>query len=160
MLLQLHPGLMIWTVLTFFVLLFVLRLIAWKPILNMLETRENKIRGDLDNAAKDRAEAEKTLNEIRSQLDQARKEANSIVSEARNLAEKARENILAQTKSEREKMIAQAKTEIQLEREKTAQALKTELASLVVNAAGQIIKQKLSPEDHSQLINQSLSEMK
>ena len=54
MLLQLNPGLMIWTIVTFLVLLLVLRLVAWKPILAMLEARENKIRGDIDTAAQNR----------------------------------------------------------------------------------------------------------
>lgn len=158
--LQLHPGLMIWTIFTFLALVVVLRLVAWKPILGMLEAREKRIRDDIDTAAKNREDAEKSMADIRHQLDQARKEANAIVSDARSLAEKAREDIVAHAKTEREKMIEQAKAEIQLEREKTAQALREEFAGLAVAAAGQIISQKLSPEEHTNIISKTIGEMK
>jgi len=160
MLLQLNPGLMIWTIITFLCLVVVLRLVAWKPILAMLEARENKIRDDIDNAAKNRAEAEKAVGEIQAQLDQARKDANAIITEARGLAEKAREEIIAEAKSEGGKIIEQAKNEIQLEKEKATQSLREQFAALAVEAAGQIIQQKLSPEDHQNIITKTIGEMK
>ena len=159
MLLQLHPGLMIWTIVTFLALVVVLRLFAWKPILAMLEAREKKIRDDIDTAAKNREEAERAVSDIRTQLDQARKEANEIVADARNLAEKAREDIVAQAKTEGTKLIEQAKSEIQLERDKTVQALREQFADLAVKAAGKIIGEELSPEKHNKIISKTIGEL-
>ena len=159
MLLQLHPGLMIWTIVTFLALVVVLRLVAWKPILSMLEARENRIRDDLESAAKNREEAERIAREVQTKLDLARKEANALVSEARNLGEKTKEDIVAEAKRAGEKLINQAKEEIQLEREKTAQALREEFAHLIIAAASQIIGQKLSPDEHKDIINKTIGEL-
>lgn len=159
MLLQLNPGLMIWTIATFLILVIALRLVAWKPILALLEAREEKIRTDIDSAAKNREETEKALVDIRQQLDQARKEANDIVASSRSQAEKVREDTIAQAKMESQALIERAKGEIRLERDKAAQALRQEFAELAVQAAGQIIGQKLSPEEHKNIIRKTIGEI-
>ncbi len=159
MLLQLHPGLMIWTIITFLVLVLVLRLVAWKPILALLDAREKKIQGDIDSAASNREEAEKTMSEVRDKLDKARKEANEIVASARSQAERVKDETLAATKEEGAALIQRAKEEIALERDKAAQALREEFADLAVQAAGQIIGQKLSPKEHNNIIRKTIGEI-
>ena len=159
MLLDLHPGLMIWTILTFLVLLLILRAVAWKPILAMLEQREQKIKGDLETAAKNRSEAENTMADIQKQLESARKEANEIVSKSRHDAERVREETINQARDESLQLMEKAKAEIQLEREKAVQALKEQFAELAVLAAGQIIQKTLSPEDHIQIIRKTIGEI-
>jgi F-type H+-transporting ATPase subunit b len=160
MLLQLHPGLMIWTIVTFLVLVVILRVAAWKPILAMLEAREKKIRDDIDTAASNREETEKALSDISQKLDQARKEANEIVAQARSAAEKVRDETIENTKAESQELLERAKDEIKLERGKTVQALKEQFAGLAVAAAGQIIGQKLSPEEHISIIRKTIGEIK
>jgi F-type H+-transporting ATPase subunit b len=160
MLLQLNPGLMIWTIVTFLALVIVLRLFAWKPILALLEAREKKIRDDLETAASNREAAEKALADIKRQLDIARKEANEIVSQARSAAETVREETLTKAKGEYEQMLTKAKSEIQLERDKAAQSLREEFAELAVSAAGQIIGQTLKPQDHINIIRKTIGEIK
>jgi F-type H+-transporting ATPase subunit b len=159
MLLQLHPGLMIWTIVTFLSLVVVLRLVAWKPILAMLEAREKKIREDIENAAANREEADKLLSDVRAQLEKTRREANEIVAQARSAAEKVREETIAQAKADSQQIIQRAKEEIQLEKEKTAQALREQFADLAVNAASKIIGQKLKPEDHIDIIKDVVGKM-
>ena len=160
MLLQLHPGLMIWTIVTFITLVIVLRAVAWKPILGMLKQREDKIRGDIETAETNRKETETALANIKNQLDQARKEANEIVAKSRAAADKVKEDMIVEAKDEAAKIVVKAKADIELEREKTAQALKEQFAELAVLAAGQIIGQTLKPEEHTNIIRKTIGEIK
>ena len=160
MLLQLHPGLMIWTIITFLALVAVLRIVAWKPILALLETRENKIRGDLETARGEREKAEKITADLEKRLAEARKEANDIIAQAREAAETVREETIEHARTESAQLVERAKAEIQLEREKTAQALREEISGLVLAAAGQIIGKQLSPEEHLELIRKTIEEVK
>ena len=160
MLLQLHPGLMIWTIVTFVVLVIVLRAVAWKPILGMLKLREDKIRGDIENAETNRKETEAALANIKNQLEQARKEANETVAKSRASADKVKDDMIAEAKDEANKIVVKAKADIELEREKTAQALKEQFAELAVLAAGQIIGQTLKPEEHTNIIRKTIGEIK
>ena len=159
MLLQLHPGLMIWTIVTFLILVVILRLVAWKPILALLEARERKIRDDIDTASKNRKETEKVLTDLQAKLDGARKEANEIVAGARTAAEKVREETIAKAREESGQLIEKAKAEIQLEGEKAAQALKEQFAELAVQAAGQIIGKTLSPDEHLEIIRKTIGDI-
>jgi len=159
MLLQLHPGLMIWTVVTFLLLVVILRAAAWKPILSMLQAREDKIRADIEGAEQNRKAADETLSKIKAQLELARKEANEIVAGARSQAEKVKDGIVEEARSEAQKIVVKAKSDIELEREKTVQALKEQFAELAVLAAGQIIGQTLKPEEHASLIRKTIGEI-
>jgi len=160
MLLQLHPGLMIWTVITFGILLIVLRIVAWGPILKLLKAREDKIRSDLETAENNRKETEENLAKIRAQLDLTRKEANDIIAEARGQAEKVKDDILASARADSEKLVERAKQEIQLERDKTVLALKDQFAELAVSAASQIIGETLSPDAHAKIIRKTIGDIK
>ncbi len=160
MLLQLHPGLMIWTIITFLVLVIVLRAIAWKPILNLLKAREDKIRSDIESAERNRQQTEESLQAIKEQLEKARKEANDIIAQARSQADKVKDDMIAEAKDEAGKIVAKAKLDIEMEREKTAQALKEQFAELAVMAAGQIIGQTLKPEEHKNIIRKTIGEIK
>lgn len=160
MLLQLHPGLMIWTIVTFLVLVVILRAVAWKPILSMLEAREGKIRGDLESAEKNRTETEAALSQIKAQVDEARKEANDIVAKARTDAEKVKDEMVVEARGEAQKIVDKAKADIELEREKTTQVIREQFAELAVAAAGQIIGQTLKPEEHANIIRKTIGEIK
>lgn len=151
---------MIWTVITFFALLIVLRAVAWKPILGLLKAREDQIRSDIETAENNRKETDEALAKIRAQLDLARKEANDIVASARAQAEKVKDDIVASARADSEKMVERAKQEIQLERDKTAQALKDQFAELAVAAASQIIGQTLSPDAHANIIRKTIGDIK
>ncbi len=159
MLLQLHPGLMIWTIITFLMLVLILRLVAWKPILALLEARERKIRDDIDTASKNRKETEKALDDIQAKLASARKEANEIVAGSRTAAEKVRDETIAKAREESRQLIEKAKAEIQLEGEKATQALKEQFAELAVQAAGQIIGKTLSPDEHLDIIRKTIGDI-
>ena len=82
-LLDVNPGLMIWTVVTFILLLFILKKVAWKPILNSLNERETFIKDSLDKAEKARIEAEKMFEENKANLEKAEEEAQKVIDQGK-----------------------------------------------------------------------------
>lgn len=77
--LDLDPGMMIWTWITFFIVLILLSKLALKPMLNAINNREDQIRGDIDTAKKQRDEAEELLNQHKELMAGAESEAQKIV---------------------------------------------------------------------------------
>src|SRR5947208_1125159 len=101
--LELNPGLTIWTIVTFVALLVILRAFAWKPIIAALTARENAIRESLEKAEHARQEAERMIAEHISRLAKAEEEARRILIEAREQAEKIKDDIAAKTRQEAER---------------------------------------------------------
>src|SRR5215475_1950133 len=101
-LVEIHPGLIIWTMITFIVLLVILRLVAWKPILALLEERERTIRESLEQAKQAKEEAEKLMAQHREMMAKARHEMAAIIEKAQRDAEQVRSDILARAHREAE----------------------------------------------------------
>src|SRR5919108_3299720 len=98
--LNIEPGLLIWTIITFIVLLAVLRKVAWQPLLTALEQRENTIRNSLEEAQRTRREAEQLLTENQRILAEATRESARIVEQGRVEAERLRASITEQAQTE------------------------------------------------------------
>ena len=111
-LLNVNPGLIVWTVITFLLLLFILYKIAWKPILAAAENRERRIQESLDRAEKAQQEAEQKLASYNQILENAKKETQEIVTKGRKAAETMREEILTRSKEESARLLEKAKKEI------------------------------------------------
>ena len=94
-LIALTPGLYIWTIITFLLLLYVLAKFAWKPLLKMLEDRENLIKSSLKDAEKAKLELESLTQESEAITAKARSEAQSILAESKSAAEKVKEDTIA-----------------------------------------------------------------
>ena len=97
--LDVNPGVILWTVVTFVFLLLVLKKIAWKPILNSLNERELFIKNSLEKAEKAQKEAEKLVADNKVNLSKADEEAQKIIEQSRELAEKLRLQILEESKA-------------------------------------------------------------
>jgi F-type H+-transporting ATPase subunit b len=89
---EINPGLIVWTIITFLVLLSVMKKFAWKPILKMLEEREGKIRAALEEADRARAEAAEMLKQNEKNLVRAGEEYQKMIREGKALAEKLKED--------------------------------------------------------------------
>ena len=111
--LDVNPGVILWTVVTFVFLLLVLKKIAWKPILNSLNERELFIKNSLEKAEKAQKEAEKLVADNKVNLSKADEEAQKIIEQSRELAEKLRLQILEESKAQAKKMILDATSEIE-----------------------------------------------
>lgn len=149
---------MIWTIISFVILLFILKKVAWTPILKALDAREKGIQDNIDAARLSREDAEKALEEYKKQLAEAQTEAQSIVSKARKDAERVREDLLAKSKQEAENQVERARKQIDLESQEAINRIRAELASLVVASAEKVIGKSLSMDDHERLIMESLKE--
>ena len=142
----------------FMILFFVLRAVAWKPILEALENRRKKIAEGIENAEL----AEEKLESISLQKDKvitsARIEAKQIIEEAKQKAEKIREEKNQITKAEIEKQIEEAKKKIKNEKQESFQALQKELANLITEATGKIIK-NLDSEKQNELVQEAIKDL-
>lgn len=140
------PGLMVWTVGTFLVLLVTLRWLAWKPLLGALDAREQRIRDSITEAKRLREEAEQSASEHRKQLAEARREAQQIVTEGREAGQKVRADIEEKARAEGAAMIERAKREIAQEKASALQELRKHSVELALSAASQLMGQKLDGE--------------
>ena len=154
--LSIEPGLLIWTIITFILLLVVLRVVAWKPLLATLEEREHTIRSSLDEAQQARQEAERLLAENRRILAEANRESTCILEQGREEAERLRASLAEQAQEEARRLIEAARREIQRERQVAVQELKTTSADLALAAAGQLLGSAVTGEDHRRLVTEFL----
>ena len=151
-------GLIFWTIITFLVLMFILRKTAWKPVMKGLEHREKSIKESLNNAETARSEAEKLLEEQKKMLAEARNESQKLIDNARKAAEVNKQEILAQAKAEADQVLAAAKKEIGVSRDKALLEIRKVAADLSVAIASKMISRTLDKKDHIKLIEESLQE--
>jgi len=152
-------GLMIWTLLLFGLTLYVLSKVALPRIGEALEKRANAIRDSIDAAEKQRAEADKLLQEYRERLKEAREQADDIVARSRKAAEAAEAEAVAQGKDKREELVAAARRDIDLETKRSLDRIRKEVADLTVLATEKVTRKTLDADDHKRLIEDALKEV-
>jgi len=155
-LVQLDPGLFLWTILTFLVLLGVLAKFAWNPLLKMLRDREELIRSSLDDAEKARAELERLNSEGEDIVNKARSEAQTILSESKAAASKLKDETLNAAKDQAKSILSDAEKQIRIEKDKAIEEIKSEVVDLSLSVATKLIKKNISREDNQALIDDSL----
>ena len=158
-LVQPDPGLFIWTILTFLVLVGLLAKFAWRPLLDALDRRQATITKSLDDAQRARQELEKLQQESAKMLAAARLEAEAIVSRSRTDAEALREEIKQRSKAEAAVIVKNAESQIQLETARALQQIRQEAVDLSVTIASKILQRAVSKEDHEKLIEQTLRQV-
>ena len=158
-LVQPDPGLFIWTILTFLVLLWLLAKFAWRPLLQALESRQELIRKSLDDAQEARRELERLHVESAQILKEARVQADSIISQTRSDGERLREEMRQKARAEADTIVRTAERQIQLETARALQQIRHEAADLSVMIASKLIQRNLSKEDNERLIEDALSQV-
>ena len=159
-LVQLDPGLFIWTILTFLILFFVLAKFAWKPLLTALESRESAIKSSLEDAEKAKKELERLNNESEEIIAEAKSEAQNIRVEAKSKAEKVKADLLAQATDDAKKIRDEAEKQIQVEKDKAINEIRNDVVNLTMSVAKKVIKKNLSQEDNKSLIEDSIQNLK
>jgi len=159
-LVQLDPGLFVWTILTFLLLLTVLAKFAWKPLLKMLKDREELIRSSLEDAEKAKEKLERLNAEGEAIINQARSEAQSILSEGKTAAAKLKDETLDVAKEQAKQIASEAEKQINIEKDKAIAEIKSEVVNLSMRIAEKLINKNISPEDNKALIDESLSNIK
>ncbi|MBI5475773.1 MAG: F0F1 ATP synthase subunit B [Ignavibacteriales bacterium] len=151
-----NPGLIIWTIITFVLLLIILKKFAWKPLLGSLHQREDSVRNSIERAELAKNEAEKLLEENKKQLERAEQEGRKILNENRALAEKLKEEIIEKANQQSKKMIEMAKQEIERDKDAALVSLRGEVANLAIQAAGKILDETLDENKHRKLVDSYL----
>lgn len=159
MLLDPHEGLIIWTIITFLVVLFVLKKFAWPQLLAALDEREKRISDALAAAEQARQGAEEVLREHRQKLAAADEEARQVVAEARAAAADVRQRIVSQAREEAERVVSQARTSIESEKRAATAELRRETANLAVQAAGVLIDANLDDERNRGLVDDLIAKI-
>ena len=154
-----RPGSMLWTIISFLILLVILKKWAWGPIVTALEKREQTIKNDLDGAREEHEKAEQLRNEYQENLAGARKEASQVIQDARRAAEEVKDSTIQEAKDAARNTIEKAKQEIEAEKVRVSQELKTEVVALASETVKQILKRGLSPDDQQRIITTGLEEL-
>jgi F-type H+-transporting ATPase subunit b len=158
-LVQPDPGLFIWTIITFVVLVTILIKFAWGPLLKALDSRQETIRKALDDAQRAKEELERLQQESAQIIRQARVDAESIISESRADGTRLREEMRQKAKAEADMIVQSAERQIQLETARALQQIRGEAIDLSVMMASKILQRNLSKEDDERLIDDTLKQM-
>jgi F-type H+-transporting ATPase subunit b len=143
---------------SFAVVFFLLSRFAWPAISDMLDKRAETIREGLERAEAAKVEAERLLEEYKQTMADARKEAGSILQQAKQAAEATRVEATAKTQADIDEMLAKARDSIEGERRAAIASLQASVADLSVAVAGKLIGSELSADDHAAVIEKYLSE--
>jgi F-type H+-transporting ATPase subunit b len=157
-LVQLDPGLYIWTILTFLVLLALLAKFAWGPLLKALDERQSLIRKSLEDAQQARQELERLNQEQQKIIASARAEADSIVSQSRSDAERLRQELRDSARAEAANIVKNAERQIELQTHQALRQIRQEAVELSVAIASKLLARNLSKEDNDRLIQQTLEQ--
>ena len=154
-------GLVFWTIISFLILLIVLRKLAWKPILGALSDREEGIQNALDAAEKAKLEMANLNADNERLLQEARAERETMMKEAREIKSKMISDAKEEAQAEANKTIANAQTAIESEKKAAISELKSTVATLSVDIAEKMVKGQLSDKSKQlELINSMLNDAK
>jgi F-type H+-transporting ATPase subunit b len=152
-------GDMIFTLVSFIILLFLVRKVAFGPLMNMMKQREEHIASEIEAAEKNNQKTKKLVEEQRAIVKQSRVEAQELIERAKKQAEEQKEGIIAAAKAEAESIKESAVKEIQREKEQAIAALQAQVATLSVQIASKVIQKELKEEDQAQLIRDYINEV-
>lgn len=154
---SLTTNVSLWTLIIFAVLLFVLSKFAFPHILGYAAAREQRIQNALDEARRQREETESLLAQQREELAKARLEAQQLIAEGKQSAERVRQDLLVQARTEGDDLIARARADIERQRAQAIDSLRREAADLAIAAASRLIGQRLDAPADRQLVTDYLS---
>jgi F-type H+-transporting ATPase subunit b len=158
-LVQPDPGLFIWTIVTFLVLLALLSRYAWKPLLTALEARQKTIDSALENAQKARTELDRVHQETAKVLAEARVEAGAILSRTRTDAERLREELRQKAVAEAAAVTKNAQQLIQGETARAVRQIRDEAANLSVAIASKLLRREVKASDNETLIQDAIKQL-
>jgi F-type H+-transporting ATPase subunit b len=152
-------GLMIWTLIAFFVAFFVLRKWAWPAITDALDKRQRAIEESIDTAERARTEAAGLLEEYRERLKEARSQADEIVARARKAGEVHERESLEEARAKRDELMEQTRRDIEAETRRAIQEIRNEVADLTIMATEKVTRKSLDDDDQRRLVEEALSDL-
>ena len=157
-LLEASPGLMIWTLVIFGITLFILKRYVFGPVGQAIEKRRTDIARSIEEAERSRDEATALLEDYRTRLAEARREADALRDQGRKEGERQGQEIVSQAQAQRERILADAETQIFAEARSAASGLRDQVATLALLAAEKVSRRSLSDDDHRRLIEEAIEE--
>ena len=158
-LIQVTPGLMVWTIICFLIALYVLKRYAFGPIQKTIDERRDRIRRALEEADDARAEARNLLEEHRKLIGQARGEAEEILSEARQVGQAMQARVKEETEADRQRRLEETKRQIDAETRRALEQIRAEVAELSLVAAEKVTRKSLDDSDQRRLIDEAIGEL-
>ena len=152
-------GTIFWTVLTFGTLVFLLGRYAWKPLLGALGEREKSIHESIEQARRDREQAESLLQQQRELVEQSRRERAAALNEGRRDAEKVKAEILEEARAQREKLLQQTEAQVQAGMRQARTELRGVAVDLALRAAEKLLTRNLDEAAHRKLIEDYLADL-
>ena len=140
------------------ILLGLLYLVAYKPVMRMLDERSRRIKESMEQADAIKEQAARAEEEVKKQLEAAGREGQERITQAVQVGEEVKQKAQQEARQEAETLIARARTEIQRERDEAIDELRREFADLTILAAGKVIDRSLDKKAHRQLIDKVLKE--
>ncbi len=153
------PGLMIWTLVCFAITFFVLRKFAFGPIQATIDERRKRIRESVEEADRARAEARKLLEEHRALIGEAKGEAGEILAEARKVADAQRERAKEEIETDRQRRLEDTRKQIEAETTRALEQIRAEVADLTLAATAKVTGKVLDREDHRRLIEDAIRDL-
>ncbi len=157
--LNIQPGLMIYTLITFGILLWVLKRYAFGPLQKIIDQRRDAIESSIRAAEETRSEADRLLAEYRQSIADAKNEAEDIIERARKVGEDQKAEIIGEAHAHAQKEVESARGQIQRETRKAVQEIKDQVADLTIMAAGKVAGKAITKEDHLRLVDEAMAEV-
>jgi F-type H+-transporting ATPase subunit b len=158
-LIQVTPGLMIWTVICFLITLWVLKRYAFGPIQRTIDERRERIRQAIEEADKAREEARGLLEEHRKLVGRAKSDAEEILAEARKVAESNERRMREETEAERQRRLEETRRQIEAETRRALEQIRAEVVDLSLLAASKVTRKTLDDADHRRLIEEAVGDL-
>ncbi len=158
-LIEVVPGLMIWTLVCFGITFFVLRKYAFGPIQKTIDERRERIRSSVEEAEHARAEARRLLEEHKQLIAQAKNEAGGILAEARKVADSQRDRAREEIEADRQRRLEDTRKQIEAETARALDQIRAEVADLTLIAASKVTGKVLDRDDHRKLIDDAIGEL-
>ena len=156
--LGINGPVLITQIVTFIILLVILRFVAYKPLMRMLDERSQRIKESMDHADSVKEQSERAEEEVKKQLEVASREGQERIARAVRAGEEVKQKAQAEAKQEAEALVDRARTEIQRERDEAIGEVRREFADLTIMAAGKVIDRSLDKKEHKELIDKVLEE--
>jgi F-type H+-transporting ATPase subunit b len=158
-LIEVVPGLMIWTLVCFAITFFVLKRYAFGPIQSTIDERRTRIRESVEEAERARTEARQLLEEHRALIGQAKGEAAEILAEARKVADSQRERAREEVEADRQRRLEETRKQIEAETVRALEQIRSEVAELALVATQKVTGKVLDRDDHRRLIEDAIGDL-
>lgn len=158
-LVSLQVNLMFWTLVIFGLLFLILNKWVFPAVLGAVEAREKALADAIEGAKRDRDEAARVLAEHKAQIDAARGEAQKLIADARQVAEKSRAELLEKTRLDQQEMLERARREIAGERDKAIAQLRREAVDLAIAGASRVVEENLDSDRNRKLVESFLGSL-